>query len=103
MIDDLYNKIGARTLHIVRVNQILSLNDGVDRNGAPVDNWSMDSSIELIQTFYHQMGFQSKLKIWFKHSVCVLLKNKSHWFVQETYTKGVIYMMSDTRLVNHIS
>ena len=102
MIDHLYNKIGARILHLVIVNQTSSLNDGVDRNGAPVDNWSLDTLIKLIQTFYRQMGFQSKLKAWFKHSSRVMLKNKSHIFVQETYTKGIMWMISDTWLVDHV-
>ena len=60
MMDELYNTIDSRTLHLVRVNQTSPLYDGVDRNVALLVNWSMDSFIELIQKFYHQMGFQSK-------------------------------------------
>ena len=90
MMDELYNTIDARTLHVVKVNQTPPLYDGVDRNGALMVYWSMDSLIELIQKNYHQMDFQSKLKIWFKHSAHVMLKNKDHRFVQETYTKVVM-------------
>ena len=75
MMGELYNTIGALNLHLAIVNQTSPLYYGVDINGAPVDNWSMDSLFELIRTFYHQMGFQSKLKVWFKHSAHIVLKN----------------------------
>ena len=90
MVDELYNTIGARNLHLAIVNQTSPLYDGVDINGAPVDNWSMGSLFELIQKFYHQMGFQSKLKVWFKHSVRVVFNNKSNLLFQEKYTKGLM-------------
>ena len=101
-MDELQDTIDARTLHLVKLNQTSPLYDVVDRNGALLVNWSMDSFIELIQKFYHQMGFQSKLKICFKHSAHDMLKNKSHRFLQETYTKGVMQMMSDTWSVDRV-
>ena len=80
MMGELYDTIDERNLHLARFNQTSPIYDVVDRNGSLMNNWSMDSLIDLIQMFYHNMGFQSKLKVWFKHSSRVILKNKSCQF-----------------------
>ena len=57
MMDELYDTIGSQTLYLARVNQTSPLYDGDNRNGALMENWSMNSFIKMIQFFYHQMGF----------------------------------------------
>jgi hypothetical protein len=102
MMDDMYDTIPGKILHLVRVNRTVPLHRGRDRNGAPMASWSMDGIIELLMKFYHKMKFENNHSGWFRHSAHVMLKNKAKRFVQESYTKGAMAIFSDTRAVDHV-
>ena len=103
MIDELYDQIPARMLHLVRMNRTSPLYAGVDKDGNPMANWSLDGIIELLQKFYHKMGMENNMKGWFRHSSHAMLKNKCERFVGVSYSRGATAIHADHRSVDHVS
>ena len=64
MIDGLYGNISNKNLHLVRFNQTSLLYSGNNSNNIPMANWAIDSIIEVLQTFYHQMKFSNNYQGW---------------------------------------
>jgi hypothetical protein len=103
MIDELYDQIPAQMLHLVRMNCTSPLYAGVDKDGNPMANWSLDGIIELFQKFYHKMGMENSMKGWFKHSSHAMLKNKCERFVGVSYSRGATAIHANSRAVDHVS
>ena len=86
MIETLYYIIGHRCLQLVCNNRTLPLHDGLDKQGIPMANWSLDGIIELVQNYYHQMKFNSK-EGWGRHTPHVMLTSKAQRYAQSEYAK----------------
>ena len=79
MMDVLYDKIGHCRIQHIRVNLTVTLCSGVEKQGVPMSNWSLDGVIELVQKHYHKIRFKSE-EGWAMHSPRVLLTSKSARF-----------------------
>ena len=82
-MEDLYNKISYKYLHLTCINCTVPLYDRLGTQGEPMANWALDGLIETVQKFYHKMNFHTgKSNRWLKHSehVMVIVKQvESLW------------------------
>lgn len=77
-MEDLYDKIPYRILHLVQINQTVLFYEVFDQQGELMANWTMDSLIKTIQKFYH--------KSYVKHSAHKMTMNKASQIIQEEYS-----------------
>ena len=77
-IEDLYDRIPYKYLHLTRINRTTPLYNGRSKQGEPMMNWALDSLIETVQKYYHKMNFHTgKGNGWLKHSAHVMLMSKA--------------------------
>ena len=101
-IEDLYNKISAKLLHLTRINCTVPLYAGVDSQGEPMLNWALDSLIKTVQKYYHKINFHTgKTNGWLKHSSHVMVMSKASRIVMEEYSCLNSTDDRDTRFVDH--
>ena len=101
-IEDLYNKISAKLLHLTRINRTVPLYTGFDSQGEPMLNWALDSLIETVQKYYHKMNFHTgKSNGWLKYSSHVMVMSKVRWIVMEEYSCLNNTDDRDKRFVDH--
>ena len=79
MIENFYNQISNKILHLVQINRCTPLHDGVDRFKNPMANWAQDDLLEHIQPKYHTMPFS--------HSHHLVAKKRCLKFVQHKFTR----------------
>ena len=54
----------------------------MEKFGNPMANWALDSVIESIQKFYHEMNFDNTVSGWLSHSKNVMLMNNCSRFAK---------------------
>ena len=101
-MEDLYNRIPYKYLHLVRINHTVPLYAGFDSQGKPMGNWALDSLIETVQKYYHKMNFHTgKSNGWMKHSSHVMLMSKASRIVIEEYSCLQSNENKDLQFVDH--
>ena len=79
MIENFYNHISNKILHLVRINRCTPIHDGLDKYKNPMANWAQDDLLEHIQPEYHTMPFS--------HSHHLVAKKRCMKFVQHEFTR----------------
>ena len=83
-MEDLYNRIPYKYLHLVRINRTVPSYSGTDQQGNPMGNWALDGLIEIVQKYYHKMNYHTgKSNGWLKHSPQVMVMSKASRIVME--------------------
>ena len=78
IIYQLYGAIDYKLLHLTRIDQTVPLYTGFNTDGRPMENWSIDGLIELVQKIYHKMNFiNDNLEGLMQHSSHLQFNNKS--------------------------
>ena len=101
-MEDLYEQISYKYLHLTRINWTVPLYSGVDKQGDPMANWAMDGIFETVQKYYHKMNFNTgKANTWLKHSSHVMVMSKASHIVMEEYSRLNNAEDPDSEFVDH--
>ena len=87
MMDQMYNGIDQRLLHLTRVNRTHPLYRGRDVNGRHISDQGIDTLIEIGNKIYNKMNFKNDLEGWKRHSPHMQMQNKCHRFAQNEFTR----------------
>ena len=101
-MEDLYEQILYKYLHLTRINQTILLYSGVDKQGDCMANWAMDGLLETVQKYYHKMNFNTgKANAWLKHFSHVMVMSKASCIVMEEYSRLNNVEDRDSKFIDH--
>ena len=73
----------------------------MEKFGNPMANWVLNTVIESIQKFYHEMNFDNTVSGWLRHSANVMLMNKCIRF-EKSECSCVKKVAQEEQFVSHI-
>ena len=91
-VDQYYLKLPEQLLQIFQCNFTVPLYDGKSKAGVPLENWSIDGTIEMLQKHYHSLNFHDDKGVWKEQSGCISLDYCSVLFHTQEYQRDYLHL-----------